>query len=91
MIKRLNGPLFMQEGTHWLCFIYKVLLGLAPTYSSVLLTKNHGHYGLRSNDLLNLVVPGVKTELGKKSLYVCSTFSLEPPSEIIKNDYFYFL
>jgi len=60
-------PLYARRYTHWLCFIYKVLLGLAPTYLSVLLTRNHGHCGLRSNDLLHLLVPGVKTELGKKA------------------------
>lgn len=59
--------LFARRYTHWLCFIYKALLGLAPTYLSVLLTSNHGHYGLRSNDVLHLLVPHVKTELGKKA------------------------
>jgi len=61
------SSLYARRYTHWLCFIYKVLLGLAPTYLSVLLTKNHSHYGLRLNDVLHLVVPRVKTELGKKA------------------------
>jgi len=60
--------LYARRYTHWLFHLqYKVLLGLAPTYLSVLLTKNHSHYGLRLNDVLHLVVPRVKTELGKKA------------------------
>lgn len=51
--------MFHLQGTSW--------TSSCCTYLSVLLTSNHGHYGLRSNDVLHLLVPYVKTELGKKA------------------------
>lgn len=51
---------------HWYIFIYKAILGLLPPYlQSYIEKKSTGRYCLRSEDLLLLSVPQVRTELGK--------------------------
>jgi len=47
-------------------FIYKCILGLFPSYLCSLLCRKFCHYGLRSQDIILLQVPKVRTELGKK-------------------------
>lgn len=59
--------LYVRRRTHWLSFIYKTLLGLVPTYLCTYLSRSQGHYSLRSQDALQLSVPRVRTELGKKA------------------------
>lgn len=56
-----------QRLCHWYVFIYKTILGLIPSYLSCFLTKTQGSHNLRSMDVLQFVVPKVRTELGKKA------------------------
>ena len=53
--------------SHWYVFIYKIILGIGPSYLSCLLTRKNGSHNLRSLDTLQFVVPRVRSELGKKA------------------------
>lgn len=53
--------------SHWLIFLYKPVLGLVPTYLSTYMCRNQNRNGLRPHSGLQMVVPRVRTELGKKS------------------------
>ena len=64
----------IRRYTHWMTLVYKALLGLGPCYLSTFLRRNESHYALRSNDILYLSVPRVRTETGKKA------FSYSAPS-----------
>ena len=56
--------------SHYCIFIYKAILGVLPSYiCSLIMQKNAGPHFLRSQDLVLLSVPNVRTEQGKKALY----------------------
>lgn len=60
--------MFTRRLKHWHILVYKVILGLPPSYLQTYITqKSTGTYGLRSQDLYLLSVPKVRTELGKKA------------------------
>ena len=59
--------LHIRRLSHWLIFIYKYLLGLVPSYLCVYMCKNHNQYSLRSHNIIQLIVPKIRTELGKKA------------------------
>ena len=59
---------------HWMILIYKALLGLIPSYLCSLLQRTGSLYALRSQGIIRLFVPRVRTELGKKA------FSFAAPS-----------
>ena len=52
---------------HWLAFIYKSLLGLISPHLCTYMCKNQNQYYLRSHAILDMLVPRVRTELGKKA------------------------
>lgn len=62
-----NCPsLSVRRLSRWLTFVYKSLIGLVPSYLSLYMCKKQNQHALRSQDVLQLVVPRVRTELGKK-------------------------
>lgn len=62
-----NCPsLSVHRLSHWLTIIYKSILGLLPTYLCLHMCKNLSRYGLRSQDIIQMQAPRVRTELGKK-------------------------
>ena len=48
-------------------FIHKCLIGLVPSYLCVYMAANKCNYGLRSRDVLQMLAPRARTELGKKA------------------------
>ena len=59
--------------SHYCTFIYKAILGVLPSYvCSLIMRKSAGPHFLRSQDLVLLSVPNVRTEQGKKA-FVYST------------------
>lgn len=69
LYSRVGWPsLTTRRLCHWYIFIYKVIIGLLPLYLCELIKhKNTGQYALRSQNLILLDVPNVRTELGKKA------------------------
>ena len=67
--------LYVRRRIHWLCFIYKTLIGLVPDYLCAYLLRNQGQYSLRSQDVLQLTVPRARTELGKKAFKQVAPFA----------------
>ena len=61
------SSLYVHRISHWLTFIYKSILGLLPTYLYLHICRNFSWYGLRSQDIIQMQVPRVKTELGKRA------------------------
>ena len=59
--------LYVHRISHWLTFIYKSILGLLPTYLYLHICRNVSRYGLHSQDITQMQVPRVKTELGKRA------------------------
>lgn len=58
--------LHTRRGFNWYCFIYKSICSLNPHYLSLNFSNSNGRYKLRSNDLMHLKVPRVRTPIGKK-------------------------
>ena len=54
--------------SHWLGFIYKSLLGLVPSYICTYMCQRESLYGLRSQDFIQMLVPTVRTKLGKTAI-----------------------
>ena len=64
--------LYMSVDSLWLTFVYKSILGpigpiLLPTYLGLHMCRNFSRYGLHSQDIIQMQVLRVKTELGKKA------------------------
>ncbi len=58
---------------HWYVFIYKVILGLLPSYlQQNIFQKGVKNYGLRSLDLLS--IPKVRTNMGKRAFSYATSF-----------------
>ncbi len=53
---------------HWYLFIYKIILGLLPSYlQKNIFQKGVKNYGLRSQDYYHLSIPKVRTNMGKRA------------------------
>ena len=59
--------LAVRRFSHWMTFIYKSLLGLLPPYLCLYMCNTCSHYSLRSQNIIQMQVPTVRTELGKKA------------------------
>ena len=59
--------LYVRRLSHWLIFISESILGLLPTSLCVHTCRNLSRYGQRSQDIMQMQVPRVKTELGEKA------------------------
>lgn len=51
----------------WLVFVYKSFLGLLPSSLCTYMCKIENQYSLRSQNILQMLVPGVRTDWGKKA------------------------
>uniref|UniRef100_A0A0E9XSQ5 Uncharacterized protein n=1 Tax=Anguilla anguilla TaxID=7936 RepID=A0A0E9XSQ5_ANGAN len=65
--------LYSRRKTHMLIFIFKALLGKLPQYISGLLKYYSSSHNTRSSEKILLMVPSIRTELGK------SAFSFHAP------------
>lgn len=61
---------------HWYIFFYKAILGLFLDCLSCLLILKDGLRSLRSSDIVQYVVPKVRTELGKKAFRISAPFGI---------------
>ncbi len=60
---------------HWCLFIYKVILGLLPSYlQQNIFQKGIKNYGLRSQDYYLLSIPKVHTNMGKQAFSYATPF-----------------
>ncbi len=62
-----HPSLSVRRFTHWMIFIYKCILGLLPPYLCTYMRRTSTHYSLRSQDIIQMQVPRVRTELGKRA------------------------
>ena len=67
--------LSVRRLSHWLFFVYKCLIGLVPSYLCVYMSTNKCSYGLRSRDVLQMLVPRARTELGKKAFQYAAPYA----------------
>ncbi len=60
---------------HWYLFIYKVILGLLPSYlQQNIFQKGVKNYGLRSKDYYLLSIPKVRINMGKRAFSYAAPF-----------------
>ncbi len=60
---------------HWYLFIYKVILGLLPSYlQQNIFQKGVKNYGLRSQDYYLLSIHKVRTNMGKRTFSYAAPF-----------------
>ena len=60
---------------HWYLFVFKAIAGMLPSYICNLLDYNPSPYQTRSSDVLTLLVPFARTELGKAAFSVSAPFT----------------
>lgn len=66
----VNWPsLHSRRLLHWYHFIYKTIIGKTPHYLSSVLTILTNTRNLRSSDFITMVIPRVRTSLGRSSFH----------------------
>ncbi len=69
LYSRVGGPaLSSYRLKHWYLFIYKVIVGLLPSYlQQIIFQKGVNNYGLCSQDYYLLSIPKVRTNMCKRA------------------------